>query len=968
MSSHRIPAHGEGRDSCSSKPYRSPGSPLGGSSCSFDALMLGGVIQRPYLQRTLLDSLDHDRVLYFCTEPGSGAHTLCKLMAAFIEKSGEDVSWVRAGVKSESFVCRKIAQSITELMAVSSQAPGASKGLLVIDGLSLKSESCICRLGRQLSGAVIAGIRVVVLSSPEFAYLAEFIPACRIVDSCDLLLSLSEVKNWLGRKRGTSAAHILSVTHGIPSLVGVARESGTNVGSGSDAPAWSDCVISLYGKALRPSLIKEELALRFCMAALGDGSFDDLRSLGIRVSSDLLSDVSRSCPLLGIDMAKRTFSCVAVDEARLFSVLGRVGVEGSPCDFTNDQPSCIGALSFGPFLLTLVVKKLVESGNYRRAGYAADSLEASPMVADIILSHPLEFIDSGHLHLVVRAASSDGSDGTAKAREVLGLLGVAGFPKAAGGRVHLKREENPSESVSDLDAQLLLLSICKTLEGPVPLCEAEEDLRAVSQVFNGGESLLTLKLFEHARAQLLWLGGSSLEAFRELMVTNGLREQGMESPSLFSALLEYDFEALRRLVGDPESPREVASFTSATNVLESFGTTSLYERAKALCELAGIAAGECREIENANRIMNRWRDSGADRLSMWANVLLSLGDSLGGQCQRAYVRAREGAKLGQRCKDPDATAIARMATVVALRGLGEPVEHVEPPSAIAPDIEALCRLHELLGSGAPSMVENAISRMRCVAPRVGVVALTALLVKADKMCGPLLSSSIPLAWKGRPAVTRGLADERTERSDGKSTSSSSAVRIEVSVLGGISVRVDGECLDERSWHRRQAKLLLAMLALSPRHSLQRREAIEELWPDLDMTRGRENLYTVLSSLRSTLGQTSESSKYIRGELGQIWLDKELVKCDVDEFEAIARRIMSRKVADDEVVSLCVALEGMYKGGSFVPASDLRGVFRRRHDELAHRFREAMLMGSEAAARLRDNRQAAWFAQTAKQIA
>ena len=92
-----------------------------------------------------------------------------------------------------------------------------------------------------------------------------------------------------------------------------------------------------------------------------------------------------------------------------------------------------------------------------------------------------------------------------------------------------------------------------------------------------------------------------------------------------------------------------------------------------------------------------------------------------------------------------------------------------------------------------------------------------------------------------------------------------------------------------------------------------------------------------------------------------------MSCDVDEFERIARHVVSRKAEDSEVIALCVALEGMYNGGSYVPTNDSTGRFRDRHEELARRYRDAMLAGVEAATRLRDAHQAAWFAQSAKRI-
>ena len=59
------------------------------------------------------------------------------------------------------------------------------------------------------------------------------------------------------------------------------------------------------------------------------------------------------------------------------------------------------------------------------------------------------------------------------------------------------------------------------------------------------------------------------------------------------------------------------------------------------------------------------------------------------------------------------------------------------------------------------------------------------------------------------------------------------------------------------------------------------------------------------------------------------------------------------------------MEGMYGSGSYLPTNDVDGRYRRRHEELSRRFVDAMLTGADAARRLRDERQAQWFLETAR---
>jgi len=58
------------------------------------------------------------------------------------------------------------------------------------------------------------------------------------------------------------------------------------------------------------------------------------------------------------------------------------------------------------------------------------------------------------------------------------------------------------------------------------------------------------------------------------------------------------------------------------------------------------------------------------------------------------------------------------------------------------------------------------------------------------------------------------------------------VRVDIGLLGGFTVGIDGVALPAGRWHRRHAAALVKLLALSPRARLHRDRVIDALWPEV----------------------------------------------------------------------------------------------------------------------------------------
>ena len=106
-------------------------------------------------------------------------------------------------------------------------------------------------------------------------------------------------------------------------------------------------------------------------------------------------------------------------------------------------------------------------------------------------------------------------------------------------------------------------------------------------------------------------------------------------------------------------------------------------------------------------------------------------------------------------------------------------------------------------------------------------------------------------------------------------------RVEIRVLGGFEVSVDGRRVPAQAWQQRRASELVKLLALAPRHRLQREQVIDALWPDLPPDAGAANLRKAAHYARAALG--SKEAVVLRQGQVSLWPDAELA-VDAERFE------------------------------------------------------------------------------------
>lgn len=116
--------------------------------------------------------------------------------------------------------------------------------------------------------------------------------------------------------------------------------------------------------------------------------------------------------------------------------------------------------------------------------------------------------------------------------------------------------------------------------------------------------------------------------------------------------------------------------------------------------------------------------------------------------------------------------------------------------------------------------------------------------------------------------------------------------LDIKVLGGFSVLIDGEEVSQASWGLKSARQIVKLLAITPRHRLHREQLIDALWPHLEVRSATNELNKALHAARRALEPSlapRSSSRYLVSADRTVSISvAEPVRVDADEFERDAR--------------------------------------------------------------------------------
>ena len=163
--------------------------------------------------------------------------------------------------------------------------------------------------------------------------------------------------------------------------------------------------------------------------------------------------------------------------------------------------------------------------------------------------------------------------------------------------------------------------------------------------------------------------------------------------------------------------------------------------------------------------------------------------------------------------------------------------------------------------------------------------------------------------------------------------------LRIELLGGFRVSVGTRLVPETAWRRRKPAALLKLLALAPGHRLQREQAMELLWPELEPPAAAANLRKALHHARRALDRGDAQLIVSRGEVlclsSDLWVDVDAF------FSAVAR---ARRTGDPSDYAHAIAL---YRDG-LLPEDRYEEWATERRDVLSFEF---LAILEERAARL-----------------
>ncbi|MDP2182837.1 MAG: BTAD domain-containing putative transcriptional regulator [Actinomycetota bacterium] len=174
-------------------------------------------------------------------------------------------------------------------------------------------------------------------------------------------------------------------------------------------------------------------------------------------------------------------------------------------------------------------------------------------------------------------------------------------------------------------------------------------------------------------------------------------------------------------------------------------------------------------------------------------------------------------------------------------------------------------------------------------------------------------------------------------------------RCSVKMFGGFDVSIGERVVGEREWKKRKARLLFAMLVLQQGRDVPRDQVHDHLWPEMDATRSRNNLYVVWSAMKGTLtpgAGKNDPCPYVQSVGGVCRVVGELVESDVAEFEALRAAAAAAGRAGDATKALAAyeRISEIYRG-DLLPGDLYEDWFSEFRDRYRHEFGDAMLAGA-----------------------
>lgn len=860
-------------------------------------------------------------VFVICAEPGMGKTSAVSHVLNSLDSRANRTKYIDlttngpAGATSRMVkTCRDMARMKTDDNVVT----------LAFDNVPSSDESEVQKQARAIRKLAQAGCNVVLSMLPEAEPLLEELPDAILYGSRDLVLTRYSPGNGIGPQDETIALF----THGIPRLVRAVQFVPQSRLSRLDSDGrYLSSLARVVEESIRPTLIDEERELRFAMIELGSGSISDLdKALG-DVDPSLLEAVSQDAPFFGLDLVSGTFSCAGVSTVDgIRGCMQALQRTGSGFERVSEGVSAL----------------LVMKGEYERAGVVV-ALCGARSRAEIVLGHAAEFVNAGCRGVVedcVRLAAEAGeTTDIADARLVISC--VVDAEHEFDEMRHHVRGEDISQATS------LFLSLRDALAGGAipkdpPQGRGYDVTRKGLETALYGIDLMSRFMFPDAFSFLL-----------------GAPER-LSGPSVSSSIIWMEYTLAIYLSGSTPTPEDGEGFRRATYFAAGSGVPFLSLGLAAVGPVASVLVGRSDHEPLLETCIQRSAYMGNKLLQAVCLMVAAIADQRIGTGARAYVRLGQAAELATACRARHLLAACHILQCATKSALGERVVAGELlDGSMPPRLGMVARAVAVVVDRSEGARLGLMGEIREDACPEGLVWLVNTLVNDFGSLSARLRNVVPRSWVEQVERVSDSVGVLLSRSDATADATSEpdilddSYEVEVSLLGGFHVAVNGVPVPEARFERRRAKSLLALLGAIEGHRARRFEVMETVWPEYDFHDAKQRVYEATSVLRgeltTKLGQTDVDPLISNRGASTIELNPECTRCDVDEFEGLARRALGEpKGHARDVLSMCAQIEQVYHGDLFVPSVDGAAIIEQRRQQLRDLYTDAMVLASTSA--------------------
>lgn len=905
-------------------------------------------VERPMVESCLASHMAPRALLALCCEPGMGVGDALDRALELLADRHPLVHRLDLSDTAGADCAPKAARLHRKARA---EAREGMLTLVLLEDVPDLGEEQVTRMAGVVRRMLDGGACVVLTMRPEAVQLLEELRSALVFWSEDLLVEA----------RGGTGACLddggVALCRGIPLLVwGYLRAPRTGEGPGR---GYVDAMAQLVPLSMRAGLMEEERRLRLAMMALGSGRVEELEGVLGRVDAGILRAMQRDAPLFGVDVATSTFCCAGLSS---LSVL-------EPCAFA------LAPLGRGrEKVLRRCAEALMRRGEPRRAALLAALLPDDDAMAGICLRWCVELADVGRLDLVRSALGREAAAGThARSRRAAELVADA----CRGGRVSRERVEELLAAGAETDGGERHACLMAALLASGRLLMAGVEPPAQPPVPEGG-GRLARRLSSHLDAVRLMVAGRFREAYRHLLETPS---EATEGSTLSAALLATDRALAGTLALDPKAQGSVARVDwgllgQARGLVPYLGVS----RAVACVAGGGSFGWSPKAAAHADR-------SGDALLRSWLLMLSALSEAHDGGGVMAHVRASNAESIARRLAVPWLGEACRIVSwaVAAHAGERPAADDLRPAEFSTVGLASIARVVALAGSEGGSA---------CVPPDLPLdrdhLWLLCALAKGLGGVSEAVRRGMPPSWRrvveeaGERWVSEGpegpanalrrspqgqggpSAHEGQAAGPGGAAAGAHGPTVEVRVLGGMEVLVNGSAVPEGLLARRRGKAMLSFVATLEGHSAQRYRLAEALWPEGDLAFGRKGIYQATSAVNRALREAGSDVRPFRRSSSEctIALDLASVHCDLDDFLLVGRRALAGGRSDEEVLADARSAAGLYAGDLYVSSYDTSGEMALRRDEVRALFLDVMVAGSAAAGRLRAFGSAIYLAERA----